>query len=241
MLKKLKMPRKSDHRKAREAYGKLAPDTLQAVTVRLPAGLLVDLHRWADEKGMDLASAVRDLTARGLHAATLPGGLASADPRAVKKWRKRVERALRQGGSPFDPFLKDDEPEAGLAALPAILATLDYRTLFLELPESREKEAPAEERAWQQMQAEAPAHVGPLMEALDRLDRRMLARKKLYYRETSEGPVAIVHWLFAEAVMSRLGQESPDDPDVEAARQLIAARYLVAESSDRPWEFTWDE
>jgi hypothetical protein len=235
------MPRKTDHRKAREELAKLPPDTLQAVTVRLPAGLLIDVHQWAEEKGLDLASALRDLTALGRETATRPGGQDSpAVRKAAKKWRRPVERALRNGQSPIQPLMGQEVSETDWDALRFILAGLDYRELFARHKETLKDDTPVE-RAWKQIQEEAAAHLQPLMEALDQLDKRFLARKKLYYKPGPDGDVPIIHWLLSENVMKQLEAESSDDAEVEAVRQLIAARYLVADRPDRPWEFMWDD
>jgi len=81
----------------------------------------------------------------------------------------------------------------------------------------------------------------PLMTALDNLERRFLARKKLYHEEGPEGPIPFIRWLLSDAVMQRMGESTSDDADVEAVRKLISARYLVAEDSHQPWDFLWDE
>jgi hypothetical protein len=235
------VPRKTDHRKARGELAKLAPETLQAVTVRLPAGLLIGVHRWAEEKGLDLASAIRDLTALGREAAARPEGQGSAAARkAAKRWRRPVERALWAGLSPVQPLLGEEISEADLEALPLILAELDYRGVFQGLKGKQERDS-AEERVWKGKKADASAHVRPLMEALDHLDSGFLARKKLSYREGPEGEFPLIHWLLSEAVMQQLAEASSGGSDVEAVRQLISARYLVAIFPNRPWEFEWDD
>src|SRR6516164_9113011 len=106
------MPKKVDHAKKRAELAALPPETLRVVTARLPAGLLVDMHRWAERTGLDLASAIRKLSGLGLEAAAHPGQAAAADPRAVKKWTRPVERALRTGRSPLEPFLAQEAPDA---------------------------------------------------------------------------------------------------------------------------------
>jgi hypothetical protein len=234
------MPRKTDHRKAREELAKLAPDALQAVTVRLPAGLLIGVHKWAEQRGLDLATTIRELTALGQQAADRPGGqLSAADRRAIKRWSKLVEQALRAGRSPLEPFLGEDR--ANVELLPAILGSLDYGPILQQVKATSEK-APWIEQAWTRKKANAPAHVRPLMESLDELERQFRARKKLYSREKDEGFAEDVHWLFSDAVMRALGEESSDDDHVEAVRQLIAARYLIPPPApDGPWEFIWDE
>ncbi|MFO0931042.1 MAG: hypothetical protein U0736_29090 [Gemmataceae bacterium] len=235
------MPKKTDHGKARSELAKLPPEALQAITVRLPAGLLIKVHRLAERKDFDLARAIRELIELGLEATARPGEPPAGDVRrAVKKWGKHVERALRAGRSPFEPLLGEDEPGPGLDALPAILTQLDYPALFEEVKGQREEKGPWIERRWKQIKDEAPAHLQPLMAGLDNLEKRFLARKKLYYREGSEGDYSILHWLLARDVMQQLKDVS-DDADVEAARQLITARYLVPDSEERPWEFEWDE
>jgi hypothetical protein len=95
------------------------------------------------------------------------------------------------------------------------------------------------------MHAEASGHVRPLMKTLDELDKRFLARKKLSCTPGPDGPFPVIHWLLSDALMEQInGAPSDDDvvrAGVEAARKLIAARYLVAENSGRQWDFTWDE
>ncbi len=66
------MPKKIDHKNARVTLARLAPETLQAITVRLPAGLLVTVHQWAEHKGLDLASAIRELVTLGQEASCAP-------------------------------------------------------------------------------------------------------------------------------------------------------------------------
>src|SRR5271166_1182308 len=150
------MPKKLDHRKARADLAKHAPEALQAITVRLPTGLLMEVHQGAEQKGLDLASAIRELTALGLETAARPGGPESAaDRRVVKEWGKRVERALRDGRSPIEPFLEQDSPD--LEVLPTILVRLDYRSIFRGLKEN--EDGPWVERAWKQKKAEAPVRV----------------------------------------------------------------------------------
>src|SRR6516162_3068325 len=116
------MPRKMDHRQASAGLAKLAPETMQVTTVRLPAWLLIEVHRWAEEKGLDLASAIRELMTQGLETATGPEGASAADRTEVRKWKKEVVRALRAGQSPLEPFLAQDSPSLGV--LPAVLAKL---------------------------------------------------------------------------------------------------------------------
>src|SRR5262245_60654056 len=133
------MPRKTDHRKAREQLAKLAPGTLVAVTVRLPADLLIWVHQWAEARGLDLAHAIRDLIALGRETAARPGPQDSASAReAAKKWRRQVESALGAGQSPIRPLLGQDVSETDLEALPLILVELDYWGLFQQLKEKLE-------------------------------------------------------------------------------------------------------
>jgi hypothetical protein len=235
------MPKKVDHAKARAKLAVLAPETLHAVTVRLPAGLLVDMHQWAERRGLDLAAAIRKLTGLGLEAAAHPGQAAAVDPRSVKRWTKAVERALRAGRSPLEPFLAQEAPDADLGALPAILGKLDYQSVYKQVKENLQQKEPPVERAWRRLKDRAPSHVGPLMGSLDNLDQQFLARKKLCYWGEDDDATIRVHWLLADAVMQRLQESPPDDADVEAVRKLIAARYLVTDSPNTPWEFAWDE
>jgi hypothetical protein len=231
-----------DHRKARAELAKLPPDTLRAITIRLPAAILIAVHRWAEERGLDLTSAIRDLTALGQEAAARPDGQDSAAIRStVKKWRGPVVRALRAGQSPLQPLLGHEISETDLEAVRRIVVEADYRSLVQQLNAKLEEGSPAE-RAWKVLQAEAPDQLRKPMAALDRLGEKFLARKKLYYQPGEEGDTPVVHWLFADAVTRELEKASSDNKDVEAVRQLIAARYLVAENPEgRPWEFVWDD
>src|SRR5262249_3590050 len=103
-------------------------------------------------------------------------------------------------------------------------------------------EAPLIERAWAQLKAEAPSHVQPLMAALDSLERQFMGRKKLFFTEGEEGKIPVIHWLLADDVMELLKESSSADANVEAARRLIAARYLIPEDPEqRPWEFVWED
>jgi hypothetical protein len=137
--------------------------------------------------------------------------------------------------------LGQDNPAPNLNVLPAILAGLDYQSIFQRLREKRAGEEPLVERVWSKAKSEAPSRLRPFLESLDCLEERFLARKKLYYMEVDRECDPVLHWQLSEAVMKRLGEPVSDDADVEAARKLIAARYLVAESPHRPWQFAWDE
>jgi hypothetical protein len=233
------MPKKLDHDKARAELVKLGPETLQLISARLPAGLLINIHSWAEQKGLDLATAIRELTTLGLETATHPGSASVADRKEVKRWEKAVKRAIQAGKSPFEPFLEQDNPN--LEALPTILARMDFQGLFQEYRAALEEEDPWIERAWKRKKAEAPSHLQPLMAALDNLENRFLARKKLYYTEGPDGDVSVIHWLLSDAVMQIIGASSADDADVEAAQKLIAARYLLPQNPERPWDYTWDD
>jgi hypothetical protein len=238
------MPKKTDHNKARAELAKLPPEALQAITVRLPAGLLIRAHRLAEQKGFDLAQAIRGLIELGLETTARPGEPSPDAVRsAAKKWGKHVERALRAGRSPIEPFfLAQDEPGPDLEALPAILAQLDYPDIFAEMKAQRVENGPYIERRWQRIKDESPAHVEPLLGGLDNLEKRFLARKKVYTHEDWEGEhSSVLHWLFSDHVMQQLKEASSDDADVEAARQLITARYLVPSGEKGTWEFKWDE
>jgi hypothetical protein len=205
----------------------------------MPADLLIKVHEWAEAKGLDLATALRDLTALGQEAAARPSGQDSPAVRtAAKKWSKPVERALRAGQSPLHPLLGQDISPTDLDAMPRILADQDYHNLFQALTE---KAGTREERVWACLKTEASKHISDLMESLDALDEKLLARKKLFYKEGSDGEVPVLHWLLSASVMQILDGESSKDKDVEAVRKLIAARYLVAENPTRPWEFVWDD
>jgi hypothetical protein len=216
----------------------MAPDALRAFSVRLPAGLLGEVHRWAEEKGLDLTTAIRELTTLGLETATRPGAPSPADRKEMKTWEKDVERALRAGNSPFEPFLDRNHPDA--KPLPAILAKMDYPTIYERVKEKRQRAEPPVERRWKRMKEEAQPLVKPLMEALDRLEQRFLARKQIYYAEGYEGEYSSIRWLLSDALLKMLNEASAD-PDVEAITQLIAARYLVALNPQTPWQFEWDE
>jgi hypothetical protein len=237
------MPKKTDHNKARAELAKLPPEALQAITVRLAAGLLIRAHRLAEQKGFDLAQAIRGLIELGLETTARPGEPSPDAVRsAAKKWGKQVERALREGRSPIEPFfLAQDEPGPGLEALPAILAQLDYPAIFAEMKVQHDEKVPYIERRWQRIKDEAPALVRPLLGSLDKLEKRFLARKKIYSSEGWEGEYSSIHWLFSDHVMQQLKEASFGDADVEAARQLITARYLVPFGAEGTWEFEWDE
>jgi hypothetical protein len=236
------MPKRLDHQEARAQLAKLPPETLHAITVRLPAALLLEVHQFAEREGRDLASALRELMKIGQEAADQPRRRESAaDRKATKKWSKAVERALRNGRSPIEPYLVRDSSDADLDTLPNILAELDYRSIIQELKEKRDEDSPWIERVWRHMKDEAPSHLQVLMEALDRLEKRFQARKKLYTEGGEDGPNPIIHWLLSDAVMEQMKELSSADKDVEAVRQLISARYLVADYEQRPWEFVWDE
>src|SRR5262245_31444171 len=71
-LQGAKMPKKLDHQKAKAALERLPADALQAVTTRIPAGLLARIHGWAERHSVDLAAALRDLLAAGLKAGGSP-------------------------------------------------------------------------------------------------------------------------------------------------------------------------
>jgi hypothetical protein len=233
------MARKTDHKQARVELAKLAPESLQAVTVRLPAGLLLEVHCWAEAKGLDLASAIRELMSQGLERATGPEAAPPADRNEVRKWKKAVERALQAGQSPLEPFL--DQASPSLDVLPAVLARLDYQTIYRRLKEKREEE-PWLERAWRQTKADAPSHVRPLMDALDGLEAQFQARKKLSWIEGPEGKVFTVHWLLSDALLQKVKEPASDETDdIDSVRRLAAARYLVARNLDRPWDLEWDE
>jgi hypothetical protein len=230
------MPKKIDHRKARAELAKLAPETLRAITVRLPAGLLVKVHEWAEQKGQDLAAAMRELMTLGLEAATSPV-LKNVDRAAVKRWQKSVEQALGDGKSPIEPFLRQENPS--LEALPVILAKIDYWPIYQRLLKSRGEKEPWVERIWELEKARAPRRVQPLMDALDNLEKRFLARRRLYSQEEESD---VLQWLLSDTTMQQLVEESPGrDADVENVRQLIAARYLVARYPNQPWVFDWDQ
>src|SRR5262245_51013055 len=231
------MPTKLYHDKARAELAKLSPKALQALTVRLPAGLLVKVHVWAEQKGQDLATAIRELMTLGLETANQPQ-VATVDRATLKKWEKAVEQALRAGRSPIEPFLEQGDPN--LEPLPVILAKLDYAPIYQRLLEKRGEKEPYLDRVWQEAKADAPSHVQPLMDALDRLESRFQARRKLYFEEGPEGETGVVHWLLSDATMRLIEGSADNDPDVEAVRQLIAARYLVALNPNQPWNFEWD-
>jgi hypothetical protein len=233
------MPKKINHGEARAALAGLAPESLHVITARLPVALLADLHAWAQERGLDLAAALRRVTALGLAAAAHPGQAAAADPRAVKKWSKAVARAVGAGQSPLAPLLAQEAPDADLDALPAILTKLDYRVIYKQVKENLQQKEPPVEREWKRLKDRAPSHVEPLMGSLDNLEQQFLARKRLYWGEDEDPPV--VHWLLAQEIMQRLQEPTSDDADVEAVRKLIAARYLVAENPNIPWRLAWDE
>ena len=231
------MPRKTDHRKAREELRKLAPEFLQAVTFRLPAGLLVKLHEWAEEKGQDLATAIRELVALGLETATNPTPT-PVDRTTVKKWEEFVWKALWAGESPLKPFLQEENPN--LEVLPVILAKQDYGPIYHWLKKQSGPKEAYLNRIWGEAKGDAPSHVRPLMDALDNLEKKFLARGKLYSTAGAEEEGRLVLWLLSDKTMQLLEGSSDDDPDIEAVRRLIAARYLVPMGPNRPWEFMWD-
>src|SRR5262249_45998866 len=146
----LAMPKKTDHTKARAELAKLPPEALQAVTARLPASLLIRVHRLAEQKGFDLAQAIRGLIELGLETTARPREPSpDAVLSAVNRWRRHVGRAWRKGRSPIEPFLAQDEPGPDLEALPAILAQLDYPAIFAEMKAQRVENGPYIERQWQ--------------------------------------------------------------------------------------------
>jgi hypothetical protein len=233
------MPRKMDHRQASAGLAKLAPETMQVTTVRLPAWLLIEVHRWAEEKGLDLASAIRELMTQGLETATGPEGASAADRTEVRKWKKEVVRALRAGQSPLEPFLAQDSPSLGV--LPAVLAKLDYQAIYHRLKERRQEESEGE-RVWTQVKADAPTSVRPLMDALDNWEKQFEARKKLTWMEGEEGKIYAVHWRLSDALLEKIKEPASDETDdIKSVRRLIAARWLVARNPDSPWDFEWDE
>jgi hypothetical protein len=236
------MPRKVDHREVRDKLARLSPESLQAITVRLPAELLIKVHQWAETQKLDLASAVRTLLALGHETAVHPEHEDSGTARkAVRKWRRDVERALRAGRSPIEPFLGQNVSDADFRALPLILARADYRTLYEALKKRLEGETSPAAVAWREEQAEAPTHLRPLLAALDNLEAKFLARKKVFWTIGHEDShVTVIHWFLSDQVMQMLKEASSTDKDVEATRRLIAARYLTADTPARPWDFTWD-
>jgi hypothetical protein len=223
---------------------KLAPDALQVVTVRLSASLLMEVHRWAEKQGVDLASALRQLTSLGQEATTRPDEqLTTAQRNMVEKWSKRVERDLRAGRSPYECCLPIPNPEPVLEVYRNIFANANHQSIFQDVKMKLERGCPYIDRAWAELKDDVPNYVKELMDKLDSLERQFLARKKLYCREIEDGYTNIIHWLLSDTVMQRLQELSSSDTpvdDVEAVRQLIAARYLVAENPQRPWEFVWD-
>jgi hypothetical protein len=231
------MPRKTDHQQARAALAKVAPESLQAFSARFPAGLLIEVHRWAEEKGLDLATAVRELTTLGLEAANRPDSPSPTDRKEMKRWAKDVEKALREGQSPFEPFLKRDQPD--VTPLAAILAKMDYQAIYERVKDLGEKAEPAVERRWERMKEEAQLLVKESMTSLDRLEKRFLARKQLSWAE--EGEFSCLHWLLSDAVMEALEESPAADADIDTVKQLITARYLVAPNPNKPWDFEWDE
>jgi hypothetical protein len=238
------MPRKSDHQQARAELAKLAPEALQVVTARLPAGVLIKIHRWAEEKRLDLAAALRELMTLGLETATGPAP-PTADRKEVKRWEKPVEKALKEGRSPLEPFLEQPFPEEGepdVEVLRAVLARLDYKAIYRHVMEHRETEETPAEREWKRLKAAAPSHVRPLTDALDKLEEQFRARKKRsYVGDPEDEGRPVVNWLLSEEVMQALAQPSSSDREIEQVRQLIAARYLVARPPNAPWTFEWDE
>jgi hypothetical protein len=71
------------------------------------------------------------------------------------------------------------------------------------------------------------------------LEKKLLARRKRYFTGRAEEEDGLVYWLLSDKTMQLLEGSSDDDPDIEAVRRLIAARYLVP-MGPRPWEFMWD-
>jgi len=233
------MPKKIDHHQAQAELAKVAPDTLRAFSVRLPAGLLIEVHRWAEGKGLDLTTAIRELATRGLEAANLSDASSSADPKEIKKWQRILEQALRKGLSPFEPFLDKDEPD--VKPLAGILAKMNFETIYEQLKAARERDEPLVERKWNRIKETAQSHVRPLMKSLDELEKRFLARKQWYYGVGDDDEFACLRWLLSDDVMQALKQPSPADKDIEAVKKLIAARYLDASYPNEPWAFFWIE
>ncbi len=132
-------------------------------------------------------------------------------------------------------------PSLDLTILPAILTGLDYSSILKAVKEKRGEREPEIERVWKVLKVGAPLYLQRLMVALDNLEKDFLARKKLYHREEADGPTPIVHWFLADSVMQRLGNSTSGDADVTAVEKLISARYLVADNTNQPWDFTWDD
>ncbi|MHB1424868.1 MAG: hypothetical protein ACYC3I_16985 [Gemmataceae bacterium] len=217
----------------------MAPETLRTFSVRLPAGLLIEAHRFAEEKNLDLTNAIRELTSLGLEAAVHPDALSPADRKEIKKWEKVLEGILRRGQSPLEPFIEQEHPDWRIVA--AVLARLDLERIFQEF-KGRHGVESFLERMWKKLKAEAQPFVRQRMEALDELEKRFLARKQLDYRgstyECEENPV--VSWLLSDELMGKM-----NDPEAEAeakaVRELITARYLVARNPQTPWDLEWYE
>jgi hypothetical protein len=200
----------------------------------------MEVHRWAEEKGWDLTTAIRELTSLGLETATRPGAPSPGDRKEMKKWKTILESALRRGRSPFEPILeKEQDPDVKLLA--AVLAELDYETIYQHLKATHDEDEPFVERKWNWIKEAAQSHVKPFMDSLDKLEKRFLARKQVYYVDGYDGEFSWVRWLLSDDVMRALNQETPGDNDIEAVKKLIAARYLVAENPHTPWAFDWKE
>jgi hypothetical protein len=209
---------------------------LQAVTVRIPAGLLTQIHLWAEQGGRDLATAIRELTTLGLEASRSSGAI-PVDLSEVARWQPEVERALRQGESPLKPFL--DHENRSVEALSSILAKIDYANIYEQLKEG----GPRVEVRWNRLKAEAPPPVRALMSGLDELEKNFDARKKEVYLGEPEAEVSsVLQWLLSEPVLQQLRRSTPDKDiaEVEAVQKLIRARYLIP-VPDQPWAYIWDE
>jgi hypothetical protein len=231
------MPKRLDHGKARAELARLPPDSMQAITLRMPAAMLARVHQFAEERKADLTSAVRELVVTGFEAR---GQLANVDAKCVKKWAKPVENAIRAGQSPIEPFLESDATRLDVVALPAILAGLDYVRILGEIKKKRGADEPWIDRVWQEMRSKAPSYLRESMTALDSLEQSFRARKKLFQIGSPEGNDYIMHWLMSDEVMQNLANPVSNEADVEAVRKLIAARFLVAEVVQQPWDFKWD-
>ena len=228
---KVPMARKSDHSQAIISLAKLSPGTLHPVTARLPAALLVQIRRFAEEKDLDLASALREVATLGLEAAASQGALSPADRKEVKRWEKDVERALRDGKSPFEPFFPEDHPNVKI--LPPILAKIDYAAIYPRAKQNHAGKETLAESMWKLKIEAAKTQVKPLMLALENLENRFLARMTLHYMNGPEEETRSIHWLLSDPVMKTLAQSDSDDPDIEAVRQLIVARtYLLITLTD---------
>jgi hypothetical protein len=236
------MPRKANHEKARTELARLAPDVLQAITARLPAGQLRKVHQWAEQKSLDLTSAIRELIAIGMEAEAHPDEpLAAAVRKAAAKWKKPVERALLAGRSPIQPFLAKKTSDQELEALPAILSGLDYQNIFKAIKEKADARGTYIDRVWGELKAGASEPIRELMSGLDNLEQLFLARKKVRSVEWPDGQEPRIYWILSDEVMAWLKEPAPKDADVEKVRKLISARYLFAEDPSQPWRLVWDE